>query len=136
MSPGSSRSVTAPTVGGLFFPQARGLGLDQTGLSPTAQRKVVSAGANSASFPQAATDLEQLAGLALDPKQVERHTHRIGQERREQRDAAVAAFARLPLVAKEAAADPDRPCPAVAAVAIDGGRLQIRSPAPAATAGS
>ena len=105
------------------------MGLDPTGLSPAAQQKVVYAGANSSSFQQAAADLRRLAGLDLDPKRVERHTHRIGRERQRQRDAAVAAFERLPLVAKEAAAEPDRPCPAVAMVGVDGGRLQIRAAA-------
>jgi hypothetical protein len=67
-----------------------------------------------------------MAGLSISLKQVERQTKRIGQERVEQRTAAVEAFLRRPLVEKEAAADPTRPCPQVAVVSIDGGRLQIR----------
>jgi len=64
--------------------------------------------------------------LAVEPKPVERLVKRIGQERIDQRDAAVAAHQRLPLRAKDAVANPERPCPAVAMVSVDGGRLQVR----------
>jgi hypothetical protein len=51
---------------------------------------------------------------------------RIGRERIEQRDQAVKSHKRLPLMAKDAVANPKRSCPKVAMVSIDGGRLQIR----------
>jgi hypothetical protein len=102
------------------------LGLDRCGLSPIVLRKVVYAGANSVSFAHAASDLENLSDLSIDPKQVERHTERIGRERVEQRDAAVASFQARPLVEKDVAADPGKPSPPVAAVSTDGGRIQIR----------
>jgi hypothetical protein len=108
------------------------LGLDRCGLSPVVLRKVVYAGANSASFAHASSDLENLSGLHVDPKQVERQTERIGRERVEQRAAAVASFQARPLVEKDVAADPGKPSPPVAAVSIDGGRIQIRHEAGAA----
>jgi hypothetical protein len=108
------------------------LGLDRCGLSPIVLRKVVYAGANSVSFAHAASDLENLSGLHIDPKQVERHAERIGWERVAERDAAVARFQARPLVEKDVAADPGKPSPPVAAVSVDGGRIQIRHEAGAA----
>jgi hypothetical protein len=117
----------ALAVGGLFFPQSQALGLDRTGLSPAIQRKVTYAGANKASFQEASQDLEELLEFSINPKEIERVTRRIGQERLLERDAAVEAFKRRPLVEKDIAPHPDRPIPAVAMVSIDGGRLQMRS---------
>jgi hypothetical protein len=57
---------------------------------------------------------------------VERLTEQIGQERVEQRDTAVESFRRLPLVGRQAVADPERVVPQVVMVSVDGGRLQIR----------
>jgi hypothetical protein len=65
--------------------------------------------------------------LKVGAKPVERLVRRIGQERVGQRDAAVAAHQRLPLMAKDVVADPNRPSPSVAMVSVDGGRMQIRS---------
>ena len=91
------------------------------------QRQMVHAGVHGASYQQASRDLDALCGLSIKPKPIERMVLRIGQERIDQRDAAVAAHQQRPLMAKEAVADPKRPCPAVALVSIDGGRLQVRS---------
>lgn len=90
------------------------------------QQKVVHAGVHSASYVQASRDLAELSELSVSPKQVERLTRRVGQERAAQRNAAVAAYQKRPLMEKDAAADPSRPCPRVAMVSVDGGRLQIR----------
>jgi hypothetical protein len=91
------------------------------------QQKIVHAGVNSPSYQQASRDLAALSDLDVKPKPVERLVRRIGRERIDQRDAAVAAHERLPLMAKDALADPQRPSPSVAMVSVDGGRLQIRS---------
>lgn len=88
------------------------------------------AGVNSSSYQQASSDLAALGDLTVAPKPIERLVHRIGGERIDQRDAAVAAHAALPLMEKDAAAGPQRPCPAVAMVSMDGGRFQARTPAP------
>jgi hypothetical protein len=95
------------------------------------QQKIVHAGVHSVSYQQAAHDLAELSELKIPPKQVERLTKRIGQERTARRDAAVAAYRERPLMEKDAAADASRPSPQVAMVSVDGGRLQIRRPGPA-----
>jgi hypothetical protein len=87
---------------------------------------VVHAGVQSVSYLQASRDLAELSELSIPPKQVERLTRRIGRERTAERNAAVVAYQRRPLMEKDAAADPARPCPRVAMVSVDGGRLQIR----------
>ena len=90
------------------------------------QQKVVYAGIHALSFELAAQDLEQLADLRVGAKQVERLTKRIGQERVEQRDAAVKDFRNRPLVEREGVADPGRVVPQVVMVSVDGGRYQNR----------
>jgi hypothetical protein len=90
------------------------------------QRKIVYAGVKNVSYQEASDELAQLADVKVGPKPIERLVHRIGQERIDQRDAAVAAHQRLPLMEKDRVANPARPCPAVALVSVDGGRLQTR----------
>jgi hypothetical protein len=97
------------------------------------QRKIVYAGVESVSFQKASHHLAELADVTVGPKPIERLVHRIGQERVEQRDVAVAAYQRLPLMEKDRVANPDRPSPAVAMVSVDGGRLQTRPDATEAT---
>src|SRR5262249_28073455 len=108
------------------FPQNQALGLDQTGFSPRVQQKIVYAGVENTSYQQASNHLAVLSDLAVEPKPVERLVKRIGQERIDQRDAAVAKHRQLPLMARDAVENLQRPCPAVAMVSIDGGRLQVR----------
>jgi hypothetical protein len=91
------------------------------------QQKIVHAGVNSPSYQQGARDLAELSDLNVAAKPVERLVRKIGQERIDQRDAAVAAHVRLPLMAKDVVANPKRSFPSVAMVSVDGGRLQIRS---------
>jgi hypothetical protein len=73
--------------------------------------------------------LHHLADLAVDPKQVERVTERIGAERVGERDTQAAAFQALSLVEKFRV-PPGQAAPDLAVVMADGGRLQIldRSP--------
>jgi hypothetical protein len=103
------------------------LGVDRGGFSPRVQQKIVHAGVNSVSYQQASRDLAELSDLSVAPKPVERMVQKIGRERIDQRDAAVATHQRLPLMAKDSVADPKRSCPQVAMVSVDGGRLQVRS---------
>jgi hypothetical protein len=103
------------------------LGIDRSGFSPRVQQKIIHAGVNSSSYQQGSRDLAELSDLKIAPKPVERLVRKIGQERTEQRDAAVVAHQRLPLMDKESVANPQRPCPSVAMVSVDGGRIQIRS---------
>ncbi len=87
--------------------------------------KITYAGTASRSFAEGSTLLDKLADLPVPEKQVERVTRRIGAERVAERDAAVAAFAALPLVEKFAVPAGVTP-PPLAVVMADGGRLQIR----------
>jgi hypothetical protein len=103
------------------------LGVDHSGFSPRVQQKIVHAGTNNVSYQQASRDLAELSDLNVAPKPVERLVRKIGQERIDQRDKAVASHERLPLMAKDVVANPKRSCPQVAMVSVDGGRLQIRS---------
>jgi hypothetical protein len=103
------------------------LGIDGTGYSPRVQQKMAYAGVKNVSYKEAADELVELAELEIGPKPIERLVKRIGQERIDQRDAAVATHQQLPLMEKDAVADSQRPCPAVAMVSMDGGRLQVRS---------
>ena len=91
------------------------------------QQKIVHAGVNGVSYQQASRDLAELSDLNVKPKPVERLVRKIGQERIDQRDAAVATHQRLPLMNKDVVADPKRPAPSVAMASVDGGRMQIRS---------
>lgn len=121
---GPSLKATAPAAGGLFSPQSRSLGIDQTDTSPALQQKIVYAGIAGRSFAQADEMLQQLADLSIGPKQVERLTESVGGERVAQRDAATAAFMALPL-AEKFTAPAGVQVPNVAVVMADGGRLQI-----------
>src|SRR5215831_20031744 len=97
---GPSRKATATAAGGLFFPQSKSLGIDQSETSPALLRKITYAGPAGRSFAEASAALHHLADLAVDPKQVERVTERIGAERVAERQAQAAAFQALPLVEK------------------------------------
>src|SRR5262249_13850597 len=125
--PGPNGSEIAPAVGGRLFPQSRALGLDRTGHSPRVQQEIVHAGVRSPSYRQAPRDLAALSELTVTPKQVERLTRRIGQERVERRNAAVTVVQQQPLRERGTGAGRGPPGPPVARVSVDGGRLQVRS---------
>lgn len=120
---------TAANVGSLFFPQSKSLGIDRSNYSPGVQQKIVYAGANSKSFAQASDSLRVLAELAVPVKQVQRQTRQIGEERVAERNEAVQAFKDLPLVDKHAT-PAAVVAPQVAAIMVDGGRLQLRDAEP------
>src|SRR5262249_7760714 len=122
--PGPSRRATATAAGGLFFPQSKSLGIDQSEASPAVQQKITYAGTASRSFAEGSELLERLADLPVSAKQVERVARRIGSERMAERDAAVAAYQALPLAEKFAVPAGVTP-PDLAVVMADGGRLQI-----------
>jgi len=103
------------------------MGVDRTGYSPRVQHKIVYAGASNVSYQAASQELAELADLRIGPKPVERLVRRIGRERIDQRDAAVVAHQRLPLMKQDAVANPRRSTPSTVMVSIDGGRIQIRS---------
>jgi hypothetical protein len=90
--------------------------------------QVVYAGAHAPSFARAAQDLRHLAGQAVAVKQVERLTRQVGAERVAERTAEVDAWRGRPLIDKNPLPEGVTP-PDLAVVEMDGGRLQIRTPA-------
>jgi hypothetical protein len=115
----------ASNVARLFSPHSQALGIapDDTA-SPLVLRKMVYAGSHASSFQQASKDLKEEAELDISEQRIMRATKRIGQERTEQRDAAVDAWGKLPLPERQRTPRPQ--VPQVACVEADGGRLQIR----------
>jgi hypothetical protein len=95
--------------------------------------KIIYAGSNNTSYQQAQADLDRLAELDVSDKQVRRLCKRVGDERVDERDAAVATYQALPLVERKSAPAGVMP-PAVVAVSVDGGRLQIFERPPGAAA--
>jgi len=84
---------------------------------------IVYAGIKHPSFGQGSEALAALAGLAVQEKQVERVSKRIGQERVAERDREVQVYVDLPLMEK-VRSPIDQPVD-LAVVEMDGGRLQI-----------
>jgi hypothetical protein len=95
--------------------------------------QVVYAGAHAPSFARAAQDLRHLAGRVIAVKQVERLTRQVGAERVAERAAEIGAWRGRPLIDKRPVPEGATP-PGLAVVAMDGGRLQIRTPAVSDTA--
>jgi hypothetical protein len=122
--PGWNQKRTAANVGGLFFPQSKSLGIDLGTFSSAMLEKIVHAGTVCTSYLLASTNLSKLADLSIHEKQVERLTRSIGTERVAERDAHVATYEAMRVVAKfETPAL--MPAPDLAVVMADGGRLQV-----------
>ena len=90
------------------------------GYSPRLLAKIEYAGANEGSFEQARRSLKVLGELSISTKHVWRITKRLGQERGQQRDAAVAAMQAGDM--KPRHPEP----PVVAAIHLDAGKIQLR----------
>jgi len=90
------------------------------GYSPRLLAKIEYAGGNDGSFEQARRSLEVLGELSISTKHVWRITKRLGQERGQQRDAAVAAMQAGDM--KPRHPEP----PVVAAIHLDAGKIQLR----------
>jgi hypothetical protein len=96
------------------------LKLSSEGYSPGLLKKIEYAGGNGRSFETAAQSLERLAEFSISAKHVERLTERLGQERADLRDKAVAAMKARTL--RSAYNQP----PAVAVISVDAGKAQFR----------
>lgn len=103
---------------------------DET-LSPALLRKVTHAATCSASFEQAAENLRELAEVNVSARRVQRAALCVGHERLADRQDQARAYQRLPLPAQQQTPGP--PPPAVACIQADGGRIQIRPRARAAS---
>lgn len=88
------------------------------------QQTITYAGVAARSFNHASELLDHLGGLDVDPKQVERLTRKIGDERLAERDAATDAWRDLP-VPQKFGLPTGQTAPDLAVVQCDGGRMQI-----------
>jgi hypothetical protein len=105
------------------------LRLDSHGFSPTISGKIVRAAARTGSFAAAAESLNDEAEVAISDRQVGRIAHEVGDQLRDRRDRRVEAF-------RQGSATPEvAVAPRLAAVFVDGGRLQTRSEEPGRGAG-
>lgn len=120
--------TTAADVGGLFPPQSATLQIDiRDEHSPGIVKKIVYSGAHASSFARAERDLAELAEVKIGAKQVERTTHRIGDDLLAQSRQASDDYQALPLVEKDRS--PISHPPSLAVIQMDGGRYQRRSDA-------
>jgi hypothetical protein len=120
----TSRSVTARPVAGIFFPLRPALRLDSHNVSPTIRGKIVREAARSTSFEAAAQSLADLAEVQIGGRQVARIAQEVGAQLQQARDQQVQKFG-------ERTAQPEvSVAPRLAAVFVDGGRLQTRSEEP------
>jgi len=87
-------------------------------------KKVVYAGAQSASFVQASKDLDALAETTVSRERVQRWAKRVGQQRVAAEAVVAERYQDLPL--PERRTSPTGQVPQVACVEMDGGRIQIR----------
>jgi hypothetical protein len=103
-----------------FFPLDNRLHLGTEGYSPRLVQKAVRQASKAGSFKDASDDLRELAEVEISATHLQRLSERIGQEWIEVRDEDVAAYQKdkLPCAYAEA--------PKVAAVMLDGGRVQTR----------
>lgn len=88
------------------------------------QEALVFAAVHATSYEQASQLVAKLKKIMISAKQLSRMTTRIGAERVAERDTVVAAYEARPLTERKAAPKDVTP-PEVAAVMVDGGRLQI-----------
>lgn len=99
------------------------LGLGPETYAPGLLRKIVWLGGNEPSYRRASENLLRLAEVKVSPREVERLTGKLGAEWAAARDRDVERFRRNELT-RDRAQPPTAP---VAAVMLDGGRVQTRS---------
>lgn len=91
---------------------------------------MVSASTRSRSYEEASADLRDLAELDISAKRCSRITQRIGRERLHDRQTRCVEFQRRPLPDQKRGVPADAPANGwegrVAAVIVDGGRMQVR----------
>jgi hypothetical protein len=97
------------------------LRLDSHNFSPAITGKIVRAAARNTSFAAAGESLNDEAEITISGRQVERIADEVGEQLRQERERRTEAF-------REQRATPEVPVvPRLAAVFVDGGRLQTRT---------
>lgn len=116
----ASRPTIAAIAGGLFFPQRLLLKLDTHGYSRAILKKIVEAGGQLKSFELAARLLKSLAEFSISGRHVGRLTHAIGEELQATRDQQTEEWIHCRAQPRVESVPP------IAAVFVDGGRIQTR----------
>jgi hypothetical protein len=116
----AANATVARPVGSCFSPLDEQLGLTQEGFSPGVIRLAVRQGAKAA-FAEASADLKALADVKISAMHLQRFCRRVGREWADHRDRDVVAFRAGKLTPTVATPPP------VAAVMLDGGRVQTRA---------
>jgi hypothetical protein len=102
----------------------------EAGCSPAVEAKVVSASTRNRSYAEASAELWELAELEISAKRCARIAQRIGRERLGEREARCAGFQQRTLPEQKRGVPSDAPANGwegrVAAVIVDGGRIQVR----------
>jgi hypothetical protein len=96
------------------------LGFDGRELTPTLVLKITRAAAETRSFARATMLMNEVAGVTVSAKTIERVVHDVGRELAERRDAD-------PVSDRALARSPESP-PQLAVVECDGGRIRTREP--------
>jgi hypothetical protein len=125
----TNRCVIARRVAGIFFPLRPSLRLDSHNVSPTILGKIVRAAIRGTSFAAAAESLADEAEVHVSERQVGRIAHEVGEQLTRDRDQRVEDFQDRKGMHEVPVA------PRLAAVSVDGGRLQTRSEQPGHGAG-
>jgi len=86
---------------------------------------MVWAGANLGSYAEASAALESLCGVAISPRRIRRAVERIGQQRLQEREQAVAQYEAMPIPERQVGSQAVEP-PQLGVISIDGGRYQRR----------
>lgn len=121
-----SHAAIARIVAGLFFPVAAKLQRPpRENVTPLLLEKIVWSGANLGSYQHASHALQELAGVQLTVKQVQRISSQIGSDDVRQRQAQVTEHQSQPLM-QRLAAPPGVTPPDLGVVMMDGGRFQRR----------
>ena len=110
----------AGNAAGLFFPLREPLGFDARELTPTLVLKITRTAAETRSFPRATTVMNDVAGVPVSAKTIERVVHDIGGELADRRAAD-------PRSDQARALAPESP-PQLAVLECDGGRIRTRQP--------
>jgi hypothetical protein len=113
------RHVARPAAG-IFFPQRPLLKLGPHSYTPSALNKIVQAAGQVKSHAVAAKVLGVVGEIAISSRHVNRLTEEVGIELAAKRDRETDDYVH------HRRAEPSMPAPAVAAVALDGGRLLTR----------
>lgn len=117
-------SFDASLASVLFFPQRIELSLDGDAFSPAFIERIVATGGACTSFPIAAKMIELLMDQKVASRTVNNKTKKIGLELKADRDEQTDAHLGRPITEKPKVA---QPAVSLAAVQVDGGRMQTRA---------